>query len=51
MSAKTNNIRIGLFVLVAVALFIAGLLAFGAKGFFVKKLTYETATARPETSP
>ena len=43
MSAKTNNIRIGLFVLVAVALFIAGLLAFGAKGFFVKKLTYETA--------
>jgi phospholipid/cholesterol/gamma-HCH transport system substrate-binding protein len=43
MSAKTNNIRIGIFVLVGVVIFIAGLLAFGAKSYFVKKEKFETA--------
>lgn len=43
MSAKTNNVRIGIFVLVAIAIFIAGILAFGAKSYFVKKTTFETA--------
>lgn len=43
MNAKANYVRIGIFVLVAVFLFIAGLLAFGARSYFIKKLTYETA--------
>lgn len=43
MSAKTNNIRIGIFVLVAIFLFIVGILAFGAKSYFVTKSTLETA--------
>ena len=43
MSPKSNNIRIGIFMLTAVGLFVAGLLAFGAKSVFVKKSTYETA--------
>lgn len=43
MSAKTNNVRIGIFVLVAIALFIAGILAFGARSYFVKKTSLETA--------
>src|SRR5881394_3837824 len=43
MSPKSNNIRIGIFMLTAVGLFIAGLLAFGAKSAFVKKSIYETA--------
>jgi len=43
MSAKINNIRIGIFVLVGVALFIIGLLAFGARRYFARKDTYETA--------
>ena len=43
MSAKVNNIRIGIFVLVAIFLLIVGLLAFGARSFFAIKTTYETA--------
>lgn len=43
MSAKSNNMRIGVFVLVAIALLIAGLLAFGAKTYFQKKTVFETA--------
>jgi ABC-type transporter Mla subunit MlaD len=43
MSAKANNVRIGLFVLVAVVLFILGLLAFGAKSYFQQKTKFETA--------
>ena len=43
MSAKTNNIKIGIFVLLALALFIAGLLAFGAKSYFAPKTRFETA--------
>ncbi len=43
MNAKANYIRIGIFVLIAIFLFVAGLLAFGAKSYFTRKLTYETA--------
>ena len=43
MSAKPNTFKIGLFTLVAIALFVAGLLAFGAKGYFTKKTLFETA--------
>jgi ABC-type transporter Mla subunit MlaD len=43
MSAKPNTFKIGLFTLVAIALFVAGLLAFGAKGYFTKKTMFETA--------
>jgi phospholipid/cholesterol/gamma-HCH transport system substrate-binding protein/paraquat-inducible protein B len=43
MNAKANYIRIGIFVLVSIFLFIAGLLAFGARSYFKTKLTYETA--------
>jgi len=43
MSAKANNFKLGLFVLGAVALLIAGLLAFGAKSYFAPKTTFETA--------
>jgi len=43
MSAKPNTFKIGLFMLVAIALFVAGLLAFGAKSYFTKKTLFETA--------
>jgi ABC-type transporter Mla subunit MlaD len=43
MSAKPNTFKIGLFTLVAIALFVAGLLAFGARGYFTKKFQFETA--------
>ena len=45
MNSKNHYIRIGIFVLTGVGILIAGLLAFGARGFFAKKLTYETAIA------
>src|SRR6476620_4863664 len=45
MSTKSHNIRIGIFVLIAIGLFVAGLLAFGARTYFVRKETYETAIA------
>lgn len=43
MSAKTNNFKIGVFVIIAVLLLIAGVLAFGAKSYFEKKVFFETA--------
>lgn len=43
MSAKTNNFKIGLFVLAGVALLIVGVLAFGAKSYFEKKTMFETS--------
>jgi phospholipid/cholesterol/gamma-HCH transport system substrate-binding protein len=43
MNSKANYIRIGIFVLLAIFLLVAGLLAFGARSYFTKKLTYETA--------
>jgi ABC-type transporter Mla subunit MlaD len=43
MSTKTKHVRIGIFVLTGVGLFIVGLLAFGAKSYFTPKKTYETA--------
>src|SRR5215469_864982 len=43
MNAKANYIRIGIFVLIALFIFIAGLLAFGARSYFMTKLMYETA--------
>src|ERR1035437_5068267 len=43
MSARTNHFKLGLFVLRAVALLIAGLLAFGAKNYFSPKTKFETA--------
>jgi ABC-type transporter Mla subunit MlaD len=43
MSAKVNNVMVGIFVLIALALLLAGLLAFGAKSYFVEKTTFETA--------
>ncbi len=43
MSAKTNNFKIGIFVIIAVLLLIAGVLAFGAKSYFEKKTMFETA--------
>ncbi len=43
MSAKINNTKIGIFVLAAITLLIAGLLAFGAKSYLQKKSLFETA--------
>jgi ABC-type transporter Mla subunit MlaD len=43
MPAKNNHIKIGIFVLVAIALLIAGLLAFGARSYFSSKTHFETA--------
>lgn len=43
MSAKANNFKIGVFVIVAVLLLIVGVLAFGAKSYFEKKTLFETA--------
>jgi ABC-type transporter Mla subunit MlaD len=42
MSAKSNNIRIGVFVIIAVVLLILGLLAFGAKSYLEPKTSFET---------
>lgn len=42
MGAKNNYLKIGIFVLVALALFIVGLLAFGAKSYFSSKTRFET---------
>jgi ABC-type transporter Mla subunit MlaD len=43
MSAKNNHVKIGIFVLIALALLIAGVLAFGAKSYFSPKTRFETA--------
>jgi ABC-type transporter Mla subunit MlaD len=43
MSAKNSNLKIGIFILIAFALLIAGVLAFGAKSYFSPKTHFETA--------
>jgi phospholipid/cholesterol/gamma-HCH transport system substrate-binding protein len=43
MSARTNHIKIGMFVLAALFLLIAGLLAFGARSYLSPKAKFETA--------
>lgn len=43
MSANPNTFKIGLFTLVALALLVAGVLAFGAKSYFAPKTRFETA--------
>ncbi len=45
MSANPNTFKIGLFTLVALGLLVAGVLAFGAKSYFVPKTKFETAIA------
>jgi ABC-type transporter Mla subunit MlaD len=42
MSTKSNNIRIGVFVVIALVLLILGLLAFGAKSYLETKTRFET---------
>lgn len=43
MSTKANTTKIGLFVILAAVLLVAGLLAFGAKSYFTPKTKAETA--------
>ena len=45
MSAKANNLKIGLFVIAALTLLLIGLMAFGARSYFEKKTAFETAIA------
>lgn len=45
MSANPNTFKIGLFTLIALALLVAGILAFGAKSYFAPKTRFETAIA------
>ena len=42
MSARSNYFKIGLFVLIGIGLLIAGLFAFGARGYFQGKRIFET---------
>ena len=42
MSTRTNHFKIGLFVLAALVLLLAGLLAFGARSYFEGRTTFET---------
>jgi ABC-type transporter Mla subunit MlaD len=42
MSAKTNDFKIGTFVLAGVALLLLGLFAFGARSYFEKTIKFET---------
>jgi len=42
MSMKSNNFKLGLFVLAGITLLVLALLAFGARGFFEKKEFFET---------
>ncbi len=42
MAAKNNHYKVGVFVLSALAIFLAALFAFGARGYFEKKTAYET---------
>lgn len=45
MSTKANHFKIGVFVIAALALLVIGLMAFGARSYFEKKTTFETAIA------
>jgi hypothetical protein len=42
MSARPNNFKIGLFVLIGLGILIAGLFAFGARSYFQKQRFFET---------
>jgi ABC-type transporter Mla subunit MlaD len=42
VSAKTNNFKIGLFVLIGIGLLIVGLFAFGARSYFHERQVFET---------
>jgi phospholipid/cholesterol/gamma-HCH transport system substrate-binding protein len=42
MSMPTNNFKLGLFTLCGLALLLAGILAFGARGYFESTTLYET---------
>jgi ABC-type transporter Mla subunit MlaD len=42
MIEKTHHFKIGLFVLAAIALLVAGLMAFGARSYFQEKVIFET---------
>ena len=42
MSARTNHFKIGMFVLAALVLLVAALLAFGARAWFEERATFET---------
>src|ERR1700678_803255 len=42
MSNPTNNFKLGLFTLFGVAILVAGILAFGARGYFQPTSAFET---------
>jgi hypothetical protein len=42
VSARPGNFKIGLFVLIGIGILIAGLFAFGARGYFQKQRIFET---------
>jgi ABC-type transporter Mla subunit MlaD len=42
MSARPNNFKIGLFVIIGISILIAGLFAFGARSYFQKQRIFET---------
>jgi ABC-type transporter Mla subunit MlaD len=42
VSARPNNFKIGLFVLIGIGILIAGLFAFGARSYFQKQRIFET---------
>jgi len=42
MSARINNVKIGIFVIAGVVIFTLGVMAFGARDHFKSKLTFET---------
>lgn len=42
MSVKTNNFKLGLFVLAGIGLVVAGIFAFGARSYFEKRTDMET---------
>jgi ABC-type transporter Mla subunit MlaD len=45
LNKQTNNFKLGLFTLGGLALLVAGLLAVGARGFFVRTSVFETCVA------
>jgi len=49
MNKLTNNFKLGLFTLGGLALLVAGILAFGARSYFVRTSVFETYVARDVT--
>ena len=45
MSAKSTNLKVGMFAIAAVAIFVAGLMTLGARDRFKARTTFETAVA------